>query len=326
MFKSVLLRVTAVLIAGFILLVVAIPVFAGVSVSPVSMEGEVSIGKNILSSISVTNTSTNDSVDVTAKVMGFSQNDMGVTIAIENDTSPCSAVSLIKLNPDEFTLKPGETKKVEVSATIPAGATGGKYATIVIGQVPGAGTSMLGQVAVTVILAISGTSQTNAGQITSVNIIRSESDGLLNFTTTVLNQGDIHVRPTGQITIRRQGQELGKVTIEPHLILPGYDRQLISQWSDTNLNAGTYNFQVNLDIGSGNQIVAEGTFSIDKSGKVTNVLGGIGESGKVIVPPINMTKSPSSTKSVDWRLMGEITGGVFIVGILIYLVATRRKK
>jgi hypothetical protein len=324
--KSITHWLVSILIAISLLVIVAVPVFAGVSVSPVSIEGEVTVGKNNLPTINVTNTDTEKTISVTAKVMGFGQNDSGTTVTIENDTSPCSAVSMIKLSPEEFKLKPGESKQVEVIAVIPSGAVGGKYATIVIGQVPEAGASMVGQAAISVILGVSGTSQTNAGQIIGVNLVHPETNGPLTFTTTVLNQGDIHIRPAGDIIISRQGQEVGKIIVEPHLILPGYDRPLKEQLENPNLVAGTYDFKVNLNIGGGNQITAEGKFTLDENGNVTKLDGGVGESGKVIVPPINKTKSPSNSKSVDWRLLGEIAGGIIIVGILIYLVATRRKK
>ncbi len=326
MLKVTYLRFVVILVTIYMVLLGAIPVFAGVRVSPVSMEGEVSIGRNKLPSISVTNTDTESVISVSAQVKGFGQNESGTTISIDNDTSPCTATSMISLSPEEFNLKPGETKKIDITAIVPSDATGGKYATIVIGQKPEAGTSILGQVAVTVVLSVSGTSQTNAGQIMNVGVIGNKSDGFLDFSTTVRNQGDIHIRPVGDITVSQKGQEIGKVTVEPHLILPGYDRSLKEQWETSNLAAGSYDFKVNLDIGGGNQITAEGSFTVDKSGNITKVEGGVGESGKVIVPPVNKTESPSGSKSVDWRLLGEIVGGILLIGIVVYLVASRRKK
>jgi hypothetical protein len=327
MLKMMFYRLAAVLVVLTMILVVAVPAFAGVQVTPVSMEGEVSIGRNVLPSITVTNTDKEKRTTVKAEVKGFGQNNLGTTVALDDDPSPCSAVSLIKLNPDEFQLDPGESKKITVVANIPSEATGGKYATIVVSQIPEPGASTIGRVAISVVLSVSGTSQVNAGQITGINVNRNEKNSQYTFTTTVLNQGDIHIRPTGNITVNHQGLEIGKVSVEPHLILPGYARPLTDDLSVTNtLNSGTFSYKAELDIGGGNKITAEGKFTLDENGNVIKLDGGIGESGKVIVPPINKTKSPLSTKSVDWRLIGEIAGGILIIGILIYLVATRRKK
>ncbi len=124
-FKGIYYKLTAILIAAAMVLVVAVPVLAGVMVSPVRMEGEVSVGKNTLPAITVTNTDEDKPVRVKAGVMGFGQNE-GVTIPIKDDTSPYSAAALIELDPEEFEIKPGESQKVKVTATIPPGANWGE--------------------------------------------------------------------------------------------------------------------------------------------------------------------------------------------------------
>lgn len=323
MLKGRCCKLTAIVIATAVVLAGAIPVLAAVSVSPVSMEGEVSVGKNTLPAITVTNTDEDKPVRIKAEVMGFGQTPRGTTIPIEDDDSPCSGVSLIKLSPEKFEVKPGESQKVKVTCTIPPEATGGKYATIVVGQVPESGVSMVGQVAVAVTLTISQSSLLRSGQIMGVDIHQEQLGEPLTFITTVRNQGNVHIRPIGEIIISQEGQEIGRAEVEPHLILPGYARQLKTEWSTPEVKAGTYSFEVALNI-DGIELTSEGSFTLSDTESVIKVEGGVGEPREVIVPP-QQQSGTSATQPMDWRLVVEIAGGVLILAFLIYLIVRRRR-
>lgn len=323
-FKGIYFKLAAIVIAAAMVLAVAVPVLAGVSVSPLRMEVEVSVGKNTLTPITVTNTAEDKPVRVKAEVMGFGQSQMGSTIPIKDDTSPYSAAALIELSPEEFEIKPGESQKVKVTATIPPGASGGKYATLVVGQVPEPGASMVGQVAIAVMLTISESSLIRAGQVMGVDIHQEEPGEPITFITAIRNQGNVHVRPSGEIIISQDGQEIGRTEVDPHLIIPGYTRPFKSVWAAPEVSAGAYSFEVILNM-DGTELKAEGSFTLSDDGGVVEVGGGAGEPGETIVPAQQQSDTSSTPQSFDWRLIVEIIGGVLIVGILVYLIITRRR-
>jgi P pilus assembly chaperone PapD len=325
MLKGVRHKASAILIAAAVLLVVACPVLAGFTVSPVIVEREVSVGRNTLPAITVTNTDKDNPIRVNVEVMGFGQNEAGTTITVKDDTSQYTASSLIEVSPQEFQLGPGETRSIEATATIPPGASGGRYATIVVGQVPEPGMSMVGQVAVAVILTIKDSSLIKAGQITRVDVQQAQPGQPITFITTVLNKGSVHIRPTGQITVSKQGQKVGTADVEPHLILPGYSRQLKTTWSAPEPSAGSYSFEITLNIGD-TKPRWEGSFTLSETKGVTKVEGGVGESGTTVVPPQEEGETSSTSRPIDWRLIGEISGGVVILGLLVYFIGIRHRR
>lgn len=321
-------RLIAVVLAIALVLAVAVPVLAGLKVSPVSMEGQVGVGESSLTAITVTNTDGDKPVRVTVEVMGFGQTAMGSTFPVKDDTSPCSAVSLIKVSPEEFDLEPGESQQVMVTATIPQEASGGKYATIVVGQVPEPGVSMVGQVAVAVILTIAKSTLVRAGQIMSVDVRREQPGEPLTFITSVCNQGNVHFRPIGEIIIGKDGQEVGRAEVEPHLILPEYTRQLKILWDAPEVKAGTYSFEVILNV-DGTELRAEGSFTLSETGDVVKVEGGVGEPtkpGEAPVPPQKAPPTPGAPQPINWEVLGAVAGGVLILGLLIYLLVARERR
>jgi P pilus assembly chaperone PapD len=338
-FKDICCKLTAILVATAMMLAVAAPVLASVMVSPVRMEVIVSEGKNTLPIITVTNTDEDKPVRVKAEVMGFGQNQMGTTITIKDDTSPCSAVSLIELSPEEFEIKPGESQKVSVTATIPPGASGGKYATIVVGQVPEPGMSMVGQVAIAVMLTISESSLIRAGQVTSVDISQEQPGEPITFITAISNQGNVHFRPSGEIIISQDGEEIGRTDVEPHLIIPGYTRPFKAVWNAPEVSTGgAYSYEIILDM-DGSEINAKGSFTLSDTEGVLEVEGGVSETvseteeaskvendaSEPSVPPQQQPGTSATSKPIDWRLIGEIAGGVLILGLFIYFITARRR-
>jgi hypothetical protein len=323
MLKIITLKSTVYLLAVFMFLNVTAPTVAAVQVSPLSIESIISTGNNTLSPVIVTNTDTKETIRIKAEVLGFGQNDAGISIPLTEDQSQNTAVPFISLNPAEFELKPGESGKINLNASIPSGSEGGKYATIVIGQVPEAGVSILGNVAVIVMLTIGESTLVKSLQITGVTIERLEPDGPITFITTINNSGNIHVRPGGQISITKDEKKIENLNVEPHLIIPGYDRQFVTKWDPPQNAGGNYSFQMNLEM-DGVEISSKGSFIINDKGELTDIEGGTG------IPVVQTTQADKKNisvtgQSMDWRLIIEIIVGVIVTGLFVYLFKTRKR-
>ena len=189
---------------------------------------------------------------------------------------------------------------------------------------------MVGQVAIAVMLTISESSLIRAGQVMGVDIRQEGPGDPITFITAIRNQGNVHFRPSGEIIISQDGQEIGRIEVDPHLIIPGYTRPFKSVWAAPEVSAGAYSFEVILNM-DGTELKAEGSFTLNDDEEVSDsewvveVEGGVGEPGETIVPAQQQSDTSSTTQSFDWRLIVEIIGGVLIVGILIYLIITRRR-
>jgi hypothetical protein len=303
-------------------LAAATTALASYAVSPVIVEREVSVGENLLPPISVTNSDKTKAAWMRVEVMGFGQTDLGSTFPIESDTSEHTASHLMQVGPREFELGPGEVRRIVPVVTVPDGTQGGKYATIVVGQVPEAGMTMVGQIAVAIILTVKDSSLEKSGRVVTIDAVE-QTNGAVAFATSFVNDGNVHVRPTGRIAISRDGKKVANVPIEPHLVLPGYVRRLSAAWTPSGLENATYLVEVTLDIG-GKPVSATGRLMISDAG-------------------VTMLEADSSTKeqrgdtdrdlpataaihSTDWRLIAEMSGALLLLLTIGYVIATRLKQ
>ncbi|MDD4651564.1 MAG: hypothetical protein PHQ34_04970 [Methanothrix sp.] len=96
---------------------------------------EVSPGQDLDREIIVGNGENESSHNMTAEVLGYATNEGGANIALqpEEDTGPYTARPFLSIDPENFTLGPGEIKTLRLKGTVPDDVTsGGLYASVVI--------------------------------------------------------------------------------------------------------------------------------------------------------------------------------------------------
>lgn len=235
--------------------------------SPAIIEQTVTVGDNPLPDIVVTSSKEDKLGCYQAEVLGYGQKLSGSVLVLdpEDDTSPYSGRELIQVSPSEFELAPGEPQTLKAIASIPEGATGGRYATIVVSPVEAAeagGVAMRFRVAVAVRLIIEGGGLERTGESTDLATTQEYAQESITFLTTFRNSGNVHFSPAGVIRIKNEaGEEIGEEPIELAYVLPGYSRQLKAVWQPAELPVGDYSVESEITLEDATILKAKDAFT-----------------------------------------------------------------
>jgi len=156
-------------------------------------------------------------------------------------TAADTYISWIKFSPAMFTIPPQDFSTVSFTITIPKDAAFGYYYVVQLAptatqQLHGIGTKVQGQVLAAILLTVN-----KPGAKSQLQLVSFKPDNFVNeylpvtFSTQIANTGNVHLRPEGNIFIRRDMQkDLGVLDINPHLgaILPGGKRLFTASWDD----------------------------------------------------------------------------------------------
>lgn len=147
----------------------------------------------------------------------------------------------ISFSEQSITALPKEWSNVEFTITVPKEAAFGYYYAIRIAQLPQdiqqkTNATVMGEVLLPVLLEVR-----KEGAVKSASLIEFRSASVISeylpvtFMTTIANNGNVHIKPQGNIFIRSgSGKDIGILEINPGLgsILPGGRRVFESSWND----------------------------------------------------------------------------------------------
>lgn len=175
-----------------------------------------------------------------------------------------AASSWISVSPTSFSVAPGQMVDISLNITVPPDALpGGHYAGILYqatGKIPligggvATGTGVNQIVGTLVYLTVEGpvTEQALVKQFTAPRFLEF---GPVPFTTEILNRSDLHIRPTGTITVRNI---LGRVTttmaLEERNIFPGASFLYKNTW-DAKYLLGRYRADLVAPYGATGQVL-----------------------------------------------------------------------
>ena len=150
---------------------------------------------------------------------------------------------------------------------------------------------------------------------------------------TVVNRGNYHYMPQIQGNIRVGNQVVASsppVTASLPII-PGYLRQFKLDFvAEEPLLPGKYEVDIEVRDEAG-RLVVEHTSTLELA-EEQKPPPEEQKPPSEEAPPGGVTIAPGQSAAVpsgpliDWRLIGEIAGGVVVVGILIYLLAARKRR
>lgn len=194
-------------------LILAKPALAGLGVSGSLYMDNVNPGQAIVHEITV-ETDPNDSpLDILVDVVGFGQTLDGSNSELkpEDDTSPYSARSFLKVTPTSFHLDPGNSQKVTLEGTIPQNiGDGGRYALVSIRSLPiGNGTVGISVgIDALVLLTIAETKMLKTGEIMGMELIGPISAKGQNVSLTFENTGNYHYKARAEAVLRDDKGEI----------------------------------------------------------------------------------------------------------------------
>lgn len=208
----------------------------GLSISPVTFELTANPGDVLDNKIKVINP-TDSIVGVKMEVEDFTAvGEMGEVRIEPAETETYSLAKWIKTEPTEFSLEPGEQKFVDFIIEVPKNAEpGGKYGSVLATTAgvisPGSsGPAITQKVGSLILLAVSGevVESLNVKEFLAPSFLEN---GPVIFTTRFENQGTIHLRPRGFVTITNwRDKKVADVEFSQLNVIPGAVRKIETKW------------------------------------------------------------------------------------------------
>jgi len=218
----------------------------GVGISPLTFELTANPGDVIVNQLKVYNPS-DSNIGIKMEVEDFTVTGEIGHVKIEPaETETYSIARWVTMNPEEFSLGPGEQKYVTFTIDVPEDAEpGGHYGSILAGTTAVVGEEFLGaavagRVGALVFFSVSGEIKENL-------VVREFYDtgyseyGPIDFTMRFENTGTIHVKPKGYITIANWlGRKVVDIEIPQLNVLPDSIRKIETSWNQKWLWGGKY--------------------------------------------------------------------------------------
>jgi len=188
----------------------------------------------------------------------------------------------IELDSYEFDLKPKEIKKLRLRIKVPKDAKGELVAQIfftsnVLNKDGKPSEGIRARIGGVLYVAIKGTEIVDA-EIRSIAVSKESKDSKerLKIEAGVGNKGNVHIRPTGKITIMdTAGKSLVELKMESGKgVLPAQETAYSALWNDPQLKPGEYKVSAAIDYGK--------ELGMEKSSALDKILE-VSEDGKVIV-------------------------------------------
>lgn len=182
----------------------------------------------------------------------------GVAKFFGDDIGPYSLKNYLKPEINEFTLKHGDQITFDVVVNIPKEAPpGGLYGAVLISNIPiipeKTSEKIEGQMGIESRIGVLFYVRVN-GQLVEDGELKTFSteksfftDPNVKFNFNFENKGNIHLKPSGKITITNMlGTQVGQVKIDPYFILPKSTRILTKNWGQKfMLGKYTANIEIN---------------------------------------------------------------------------------
>lgn len=211
-----------------------------VTISPSYFDLTAKPGDTVENKMRVYNNSTTP-IDLTVTVKKLTSDPQTGQPVPADPTAKDEYISWLQITPNAFKAQPQEWTTIDFKLSVPKDAAFGYYYVIQIAPkdksvTKGNGPQVQGQILAALLLNVP-----RPGSKASLQLVDFKPTHFVNeympidFTTTILNNGNIHVRPQGNIFIRNDLQkDLGVLELNPALgaILPEGKRGFTSSWNE----------------------------------------------------------------------------------------------
>lgn len=232
-------------------------------ISPPTIEHTLNPGERAEGVLKVTNNGNTD-LTFSANIHDFIVEDKnGTPIILTDDTlaDKYSAATWIAVTPNTFTVPALTTKEINYYLQVPADAApGGRYAAAIyepidIIQVEGTGAGVNTQLGSLFYITVAGPVTENA-EVVDFGVPAFSEFPPVAITTEIQNLSDIHVRPSGNISIKNMfGQEISRQDFSGGNIFPEASLIYTNQFfTDSNFKIGRYTAELNAVYGQNNNL------------------------------------------------------------------------
>lgn len=218
---------------------------SGLTISPPSFELSGNPGDTLKNSIRLENR--NDfNIKIAIDKRNFTAIGEEGAIGLTEETTNYSLASWITIEGGEIIIPAKGSRTFPFAINVPLSAEpGGHFGSIIFRTIPeeivgGSGATLAQEIGSLILLKIAGNS-IEEGSIESFAPTRNFYEyGPVNFETRIKNSGNVHLKPTGTITITNMlGKKVATISIDNKNVLPGAVRKLETSW-DTKWRFGMY--------------------------------------------------------------------------------------
>lgn len=239
---------------------------SSLAISPPSSELSANPGDTITNTMRVDNLS-DQNLEISVSARNFTALGEEGQVNLTEEDSTYSLAKWITVAPSTAGIRAKESQTFEYTIKVPANAEpGGRFGSIVFKTaakpVEGQSGVAIGQeIGSLVFLKIAG-NVTEKSSISSFNAQHKINEYKpVAFDVRVKNDGNVHIRPTGSITITNMfGKKVATVPLESRNVLPSAVRKLEAEWKGGGrFIFGRYTATASVVYGSNNQIVTATT-------------------------------------------------------------------
>ncbi len=238
----------------------------GLAISPPTFELAANAGDVLKNSLRVDNL-----VDIPLEVSVDARNFTALGEEGGIDLTPAgednfSLASWISVTPKKVTIPPHESKTFDYTIAIPIDASpGGRFGSIIFQTAPStelsgqSGVAVSQEVGTLVFVKIAGevTEKASVAGFTTINNLHNK--GPVDFDIRVKNDGNVHFKPKGTITISNFfGRQIATIPINEQNVLPGAVRKMDAAWG-SGILFGRYNATLSLVYGKDGQVITAST-------------------------------------------------------------------
>ncbi len=230
----------------FIFILYATYTYAGIAVQPTVTEMSVAQGKTVEGIYTVINTGTDEMI-VTIKPVDWLEKYL-------KQESTADVNTWLSFDKTEFSVSPGEMKKIKYTVTVPYKLMEEQVAQVYFAFRNKEQAEMFKtRLGVIFYLGIKGKEHLEAS-VDKVQINTSgNEDGTYNIRTaavTIKNSGNVHIRPFGVVRVRKNHEEVARVEIKSGKgIYAGKTDIVYGIGEDIKLTPGTYEAEAEIDCG-----------------------------------------------------------------------------
>jgi hypothetical protein len=249
-------------------LIIAVVIFAGVlkaqtqtpglTVHPTNLDISSDTKQSSTGTLYLKN-NTKQTVSIITELRNFTASGDQGGVEITSENTPFSLASWMKISPEKATLAPNEESKFTYTINPPANAEpGGHYGSVLFKTVPGTNTSGVGaalsqEIASLFLVRIPGNVVEKATIESFTPNKNFFENGPVDFTLKVKNEGGVHVKPAGVVTLTNTFGQKSNFSFEGSNVFPGAIRQMLVSWNDKNSNFLIGKYKAHLDLAYGSK-------------------------------------------------------------------------
>ena len=203
------------------------------TISPIKSELSAKKGETVIKHVLLRNGSASG-VTIRASAQDFvADGATGRPLFVEPEESAWSMSTWITAKPAQFTLEPGQKKKIKISIKVPKNAEpGGHYAAALFQSIPtSAGqTGVAAKLGSLFLLNVTG-NIVEKGKVSYLTAPRITEPKPTDFKMGFKNVGNVHLKPKGSLRIRQfGGSTVAKLALGDENVLPRSTRAFTARW------------------------------------------------------------------------------------------------